>query len=266
MRRDLPAELRLKVYEEALIDPHGVNIRAYSDTYESVAVHVRPNINLGRYGWPVPHCYIRGRWSKIPLGEMPKRKYRLSTNLLAASKTVYDEAVSFLWTQPFIFNNVVTLHQFLLMLRPETISRLRDITILPQGWNNTRCLQTFVLLRHAPYLRNLRLDCDLRTDVRYRTEAPKEAVVGKTLAEKLYRDCYPFLKVLVQHRGVESIRDVIKFSKDEFTRRHLDATTHAWVHKVYSPASQEKILVAMTAELDTILNRKIALKIPRSHT
>lgn len=202
----------------------------------------------------------------MALGEMPKKKYRLSTNLLAACKPVYHEAVSLLWTQPFIFNNVVTLHQFLLMLRPETISRLRDITILSHGWNNTRCLQTFVLLRDAPLLQNLRLECNIRSDVRFRTEAPKEAVVGKQLAEKLYRDCYPFLKVLVQHRGVESIRKVIKFSNDEFTRHHLDANTNAWVRKVYSQASQEKILVAMTSELDTILNRKIAPKVPRSHT
>lgn len=234
--------------------------------YESIAVHVRPNINVGRYGWPAPHCYIRGRWSKIPLGEMmPWKKYRLSTNLLTASKTVYDEAVTYLWTQPFIFNNVVTLHQFLLMLRPETISRLRDITILPHGWNNTRCLQTFVLLRHAPNLQNLRLDCDIRSDPRFRTEAPKEAVVGKQLAEKLYKDCYPFLRALVQHQGLESIRRVIKFSKDDFTRRHFDTNTNSWVHKVYSLASQDKILEALTAELNTILNRKIAPKIPRSH-
>lgn len=257
----------MKVYEEALVDPHGVNLRGYSDKYESVAVHVRADVNTGTYRWLFhPHCYIRGKWDRIPDGEKPKKKYQLSPNLLAASKTVHDEAASLLWAQPFIFNRVVTLHSFLLQLRPETISRLRDITILSGGWNNNRCLQAFVLLRDAPLLRNLRIDCRIRSEIRVWTGVPREATVGRQLAENLYKDCYPFLRALVQHRGDESILSVIKFSKEEFTQNYLDPNTNAWTRKNWTKAQKERILEVFSAELNTIMSRKIVPKIPRSHT
>lgn len=255
----------MKVYEEALVDPHGVNIRAYSDKYESVAVHVRNDIHPG-VSWLNPSSYVRGKWTAVPRDKLPKKKYQLSPNLLAASKTVHDEAASLLWTQPFIFNRVVTLHTFLLMLRPETISRLRDITILSGGWNSSKCLPAFMLLRDAPFLRNLRLDCRMRSDVRVWGRVPNEADAGERLAENLYRDCYPFLKTLVQQRGAESILSVIKFSPDEFEQRYLDSSTNTWVRKNWSKSQKDKIMEVFTAELNTIMSRKIVPKIPRGHT
>lgn len=266
MRRDLPPELRLKVYEEALVDPYGVNIRAYSDKYQSVAVHVRGTVHPG-LSWLHPFSYVRGKWTAVPRDELPRKKYQLSPNLLAASKTVHDEAVSLLWTQPFIFNRVVTLHTFLLMLRPETISRLRDITILSGGWNSSKCLPAFVLLRDAPLLRNLRLDCRIRSEVRVWGRVPSEADVGKRLAENLYKDCYPFLQTLVQQQGAESILSVIKFSSDEFEQRYLDTSTssNTWVRKNWSKSQKDKIMEIFTTELNTIMSRKIVPRIPRGH-
>ncbi|KAH8751606.1 hypothetical protein F5883DRAFT_207661 [Diaporthe sp. PMI_573] len=156
---DLPAELRLKVYEEALVDPHGVTIRSYSDKWESFPAHVSVS-NIRSPYYLTPKWYVRGKWTTVPDNELPKKKNRLSPNLLAASKTVHAETVSLLWTQPFLFTDVQGLHAFLLMLKPETISRLRDITILQHGWTNHKILPAFVLLRHAP-LRSTWPSCDV---------------------------------------------------------------------------------------------------------
>ncbi|KAK7729304.1 hypothetical protein SLS63_006177 [Diaporthe eres] len=262
---DLPPELRLKVYEEALVDPHGVNIRTYSDRWESFPVHVSLKDIGDRYSSFRPRsCYVRGQWTKIDDGAVPKKKYQLSPNLLATCKTVHDEAVSFLWTQPFIFADVHGLHSFLLMLRPATISRLRDITLLKYGWINNRCLQAFVLLRDAPLLQNLRLNCTVRPNIRVRSGVPKEVGIGQQLATKLYRDCYPFLKALSQHQGPESILSVFKFHRDEFKSSYFNPATVSWVEDSWSQARQDNILAAMIAELNTIMSRKIVPRFPRS--
>lgn len=255
----------MKVYEEALVDPHGVNMRTYVDRWESFPVHVcikevRPRHSLS----PNPSCYIRGQWTKLDDGTVPQKKYQLSPNLLATCKTVHDEAVSLLWTQPFIFADVNGLHSFLLMLRPETISRLRDITLLWYGWINNRCLQAFVLLRDAPLLQNLRLDCTVRPNMRLRSGVPKEVAIGQQLASKIYRDCYPFLKALVKHQGPESIVRVFKFHREEFKNSYYSPATSSWVGEGWSQTRQDKILEAMLAEINTIMSRKIVPRFPRS--
>lgn len=255
----------MKVYEEALVDPHGVNIRTYSDRWENFPVHVCiKDVKTRVPSSPNPRCYVRGEWTELADGAVPKNKFQLSPNLLAASKTVHDEAVSLLWTQPFIFADVQGLHSFLLMLRPETIFRLRDITLLWYGWVNNKCLQAFVLLRDAPLLQNLRIDCNIRPDIRTRSGVAREVSVGEQIASKLYRDCYPFLKALVKQQGPGAILDVIKFHKDEFQRNWFNYNTHTWNHSDWSQERQDKILEAMDAELKAIMSRKIAVKFPRS--
>ncbi|KAG6358394.1 hypothetical protein INS49_014278 [Diaporthe citri] len=262
---DLPPELRLKVYEEALVDPHGVNIRTYSDDWESFPVHVCLNDVRDRYVSTLKRsCYVRGQWTQIDVDAVPKKKYQLSPNLLASCKTVHDEAVSLLWTQPFIFADVIGLHYFLLMLRPETISRLRNITLMRFAWISNRCLQAFVLLRDAPLLQNLRLDCTVRPKRSVRSGVPREVAVGQQLASKLYRDCHPFLKALVKQQGPESILRVLKFHRDEFKNGYYSHTTNGWVEDDWSQARQDQILEAMLAKLNTIMSRKVVPRFPRS--
>lgn len=211
-----------------------------------------------------PSCYVRGEWTAIPADEIPTKKYQLSPNLLAASKTVHAEAVSLLWEQPFIFTDVQGLHAFLLLLRPETIARLRDITLLRAGWINQKNLQAFVLLRGAPFLENFRFDCKIRPDIRLRSGIPKEQSMGEQLAKKLYSNCYPFLKELVRHRGPESILKVLKFNQEEFKNNYYDHVANAWVRDDWSKERQDKILEALRKELDIALNRKVVPRFPRS--
>lgn len=253
----------MKVYEEALVDPHGVTIRTYSDRWESFAVHVCTG-NIRRMYLIQPSCYVRGKWTAIPADEIPTKKYQLSPNLLAASKTVHAEAVSLLWEQPFIFSDVQGLHSFLLLLRPETISRLRDITVIRAGWINQKCLQAFVLLRDAPFIENFRFDCKIRPDIRLRSAIPKEESMAEQLATKLYSNCYPFLRTIAEHRGEDSILKVLKFTQEEFKNNYYDHMTNGWVRDDWSQERQDKILKALEKQLKTIMNRKVVPKFPKS--
>lgn len=250
----------MKVYEEALVDPHGVNITTFSNRFENIAVHVHPTRNssmrYARFG-----CYVRGQWTHVFSADFPDKKYQLSPNILAASTTIHQEAVSLLWKQPFIFNSIDGLHAFLLTLRPETIARLRDITLLTRGWDtNTRAFQAFVLLRDAPLLQNLRIDCRISPDNRtWHHKHASDVESGNRLAARFYRGSHPFLKELIKHQGFDSILKVFKFTRDEFNTRHFDAATNGWVFTRWSEARESRILDAMIAELKVIMDTKIVV-------
>jgi hypothetical protein len=262
-RRDLPPELRLKIYQEALVDPHGLTIRSYTDRWETFAVHVSIS-NVKSPHNPTPKWYFRGKWTDVPANELPKKKNQLSPNLLAASRTIHYEAASLLWTQPFLFTDVQGLHAFLMMLRPVTISRLRDITILRAGWVNQKILPAFVQLRDAPFLENLRIDCRIRADIRPRSGVTKEVSIGQQLATKIYSNCHPFLKALVKHRGEEAILEVFKFTREEFSNNYYDHMAGRWVRDDWSQDREDKILEAVVAELKEIMGRTVHPRWPRS--
>ncbi|KAL1869632.1 hypothetical protein Daus18300_005487 [Diaporthe australafricana] len=255
---DLPPELRLKVYEEALVDPHGVHITTFSNKWESTAAHVHPTrSSTSRYGLSFG-CYVRGQWSQVFSGNFPLKKYKLSPNILAASKTIHGEAVDILWTQPFIFDCTDSLHEFLLMLRPETIAQLRDITLGARGWDtNARAFQAFVLLRNVPLLQNFRLTSRIRMDSRSFNSTSSEVEAGKRIAARLYKGSRPFLQELIKHQGFDSILKVFKFPRDEFNTRHFDAAAGNWVYSHWSQAREDKILEAISAELKVIMDAKI---------
>ncbi|KAG8158319.1 hypothetical protein KVR01_012080 [Diaporthe batatas] len=261
---DLPPELRLKVYDEALVDPDGVTIRTFTDKYESTPVHVAVS-NIRTAYFLTPKWYHHGKWTEVPANQLPRKKNQLSPNLIAASKTIHGEASKKLWEQPFLFSDVQGLHAFLLMLRPETIARLRDITILQHGWNNHKVLPAFVLLRDAPLLRNLRLDCRIRPDIRAaRAGHNQENSMGQQIATRLYSNCHPFLKALIKERGSGAILEVIKFSREEFKNNYYDHVTNHWVRIDWDQERENKILAAVTEELKVIMNRTIVPRFRRS--
>ncbi|POS69744.1 hypothetical protein DHEL01_v211860 [Diaporthe helianthi] len=257
---DLPAELRLKVYAEALVDPDGVTIRAFTDKYETTPIHV-PAGNIKPPYYLTPKWYWYGKWTDIPGNRLPRKMNHLSPNLLAACKTIHAEAAKMLWEQPFLFTDVLGLHSFLLMLRPETIGKLRDITILQHGWTTHKILPAFVLLRDAPLLQNLRLDCRVRPDIRPRAGVSREVSMAQQLATKLYSNCHPFLKALVKERGDDAILEVIKFSREEYKNNYYQNGN--WSKDDWSEEREKKILAAMVAELKAIMNRPIVPKFRR---
>ncbi|ROW07209.1 hypothetical protein VMCG_03760 [Cytospora schulzeri] len=258
---NLPAELRLKIYEEALVDPHGVYIRTYDDKYEKIAVHVSPRFidgisYLDRKG------YVKGVWKEIKMDDLPRKKFKISPNLLATCTHVHNEAVSLLWKQPFIFADVHGLLSFLLPMSPTTISRLEDITILKHGWVMGRNTPAFVLLRHAVNLRNLRFDCVIRNAREYRYGTMNPTVLGEKLADRLFKDCHPFIKEFVKHRGTEALVKVMKFDKEEFRHRYWSTAstqnTDDWTEE-----KEEKALKSMVSQITTIMNRKTTPKFLR---
>lgn len=251
----------MKIYEEALVDPHGVYIRTYDDKYEKIAVHVSPRyidgvIYLDRKG------YVKGEWKEIKMAELPTKKFKVSPNLLATCKKVHDEAISLLWKQPFIFADVHGLLSFLLPMSPTTIARLEDITILKHGWVMGRNTPAFVLLRDAVNLQNLRFDCVIRNAREYRYASMSPTVLGEKLADRLFKDCHPFIKAFEKHRGAEALAKVLKFDKDEFKHRYWSPQNNHGTDD-WTEDKEKKALESMVTHIKTIINRKTSPKFAR---
>lgn len=252
----------MKIYEEALVDPHGVYIRTYDDKYEKIAVHVSPRFIDG-VTYHNRKGYVKGEWKEIRMADLPREKFKISPNLLATCKKVYDEAVSLLWKQPFIFADIHGLLSFLLPMDPTTISRLEDITILRQGWVMGRSTPAFILLRHAINLQNLRFDCVIRNAREYRFARSGPAQQGEKLADRLFRDCSPFIKAFVKHRGAEALAKVVKFDKEEFKQRYWSLNGHQPETDEWTEDKEKKALESLVNHITTIMNRKTSPKFSR---
>lgn len=251
----------MKIYEEALVDPHGIYIRTYDDKYEKMAVHVAPRFidgvtYLDRKG------YVKGEWKDIKMTDLPTKRFKISPNLLATCKKVHDEAVSLLWKQPFIFADVHGLYSFLLPMDQVTISRLENITILKHGWVMGRTIPAFMRLRHATNLQNLRFDCVIRNAREYRHSSMGATKLGEKLADRIFKDCSPFIKDFVKHRGAEALAKVLKFDREEFKQRYWSAHNNHGTDD-WSEEKEKQVLEAMIDHITTIINRKSSPKFPR---
>lgn len=186
------------VYQEALVDPNGITLRA--DCIVNLVIDHLSRIKLRDNN---PQRIYDAETSK----------FALSINLLATSKQVHDEAFLFFYHQPFAFVNSEAVSVFLANMRPATIGLMKDITILQmrcRGFNNNALLLN---LRHATGLTTLRFaDRITVSDVHLRQ---KENGIGFAIASKFYRDAAYFIRSFVAVRGVDDLLRVVKFNEHD---------------------------------------------------
>lgn len=162
-----------------------------------------------------------------------RRRFR-NLRLLRVSKQVYQEASYFFYKQTFAFHRVSALQTFLLLQRPDTMTRLQHIEarvgdaewgLMPGVAEQIAQLSNLESLK----LVGLNYRTSGRDLYRYldQTKRPMQewAVnlesMDKMKGIKLARDTYPFLfplyKAVVQDRGVEMLAELVHC---EEARRH----------------------------------------------
>lgn len=116
---DLPPELRNMIYRLVLVRRHPV----YNASFGRDPPPPRP---LGT--WRV--------WNEDLLEEMIRfsSALRFSPALPATSPTIYTEARTVLWGQPFLFSDTARLYQFLQEMSPSARVLLRNVTIRRRLW------------------------------------------------------------------------------------------------------------------------------------
>ncbi|OQO02277.1 hypothetical protein B0A48_11831 [Cryoendolithus antarcticus] len=184
---DLPAELRDMIYELALTDTYGISLvpklRAGRRTATRSMVFGEDAYDNSYGYWP----RRRGRRLKRDALEEAPKLTELSPTLLLVNKQIYNEGINFLYQQDFIFDDTVTLFQFLAVIGVRNQPRLLNLEI--KRWGSGRGKDkamnhgAFALLAPAINLQSILID----SSIHWRAQPKK-------LAAQIYRDAHHFLE------------------------------------------------------------------------
>lgn len=225
----LPAELRNKIYEECLTDGDAIFVTSKQRSFRRAAVRTTQKECTAIYGYR----RRRYRWNHLmqidePAPEEPQTFKPLIPNILAVSKTIYDEAVRILYRQPIIIADTRALLDFTTMMSPRTAGMLRDITILTWcGSRAQKCVNypAMALLAAVGVVNLERLDLDCRLGNFWYWAYPRNGrdvkAAGIRLARKVYRDCYPWLYAVGAAKGdIDGAFKVLRICDDNFGPRY----------------------------------------------
>jgi hypothetical protein len=195
--RNLPAELRNKIYKLALTDEELVFVSSKTKGYRRVAKRCNSKTCNSQYRHNYYSRYYNNDKSQEEEEENPTT---FSSNLLAVSKTIHAEAASFLYSQHIVLADTYALLSFLNQIGTQNASVLREITI--QGWCSSRSHKSInhpamSMLATTTSLQKLNLDCNLgwfRSG--YWRQNRKTTECAVRVARKVFRDCHPWLEAI----------------------------------------------------------------------
>lgn len=193
--RSLPAELRNKIYQMALIGSEAdepIFITSVTKYHRRVATRCTentcdPQFNRGHYGQ-----------SAIP------KDNNFSPNILAVSKTIHAESAFLLYSQPIFVADNNALLTFLSQIGPRHSTLLRDITV--GTWCDSRSHKSInfpamALLAQSTNLERLKIASTIAyfNSLSWSTRKPVEIAVK--VARHVFRDCYPWLESVGRAKG-----------------------------------------------------------------
>ncbi|KIW06448.1 uncharacterized protein PV09_02892 [Verruconis gallopava] len=236
----LPAELRNKIYEYALSDKDPIYVSSRTKGYRRWAqrcteTEISPQF-VSRW------TRYRHRQDGENKNEDPSDRRALVPNLLAVSKTIHDEAGSFLYGQRIVIADNYALMAFLLQIGPTHVRMLRDLTIIE--WCGGRAHKSInfpaiAMLAPATDLRRLNISCSVGYFSSYSWGTGKKQEIAHRVARKIFRDCYPFLQAYgTAKRDMTAAVNVIEIDENNFR---------------YASADKEKEMEKFRTELGRLL-------------
>ncbi|KAF2416196.1 hypothetical protein EJ08DRAFT_703714 [Tothia fuscella] len=192
----LPAELRNKIYEMALLDTGAIYVSSKTKSYRRVAKRCKSGEGHPQYDNSSRYRRSQNLNSTDEEQEEPARNV-FSPSLLAVSKTIYCEAASLLYSQPFVISDNYALLTFLNQIGPRHAEMLRNLTI--KSWCDSRSHQAInfpamAVLAYATNLERLNIACAVGYFRHYGWRTGKSVAIALKVARKIYRDCYPWLE------------------------------------------------------------------------
>jgi hypothetical protein len=219
--RNLPAELRNKIYSYALSDVGGVFVTSRTKGYRRVAQRCIESECEPQYTsrWARYRNFNHGNDADAEEESIERRS--LVPNLLATSKAIHAEAGSFLYSQPFNLADNYALLAFLTQIGAAHIKMLRDITI--NQWCGGRAHKSINfpainLLSPATELRRLNIACSIGYFSSYSWRNGRTQEIPHRVARKVFRDCYPFLETYGKAKGdMQAAVDMIEIDEYNFS-------------------------------------------------
>lgn len=219
MSRLLPPEIRNQIYELTLVRHHGLHVRSYQGRYRRKVKACAPSACLPQYSSSHGRHWLSNAQSSETQsdGDHAYEIRQLVPALLATCKVIYDEASRILYGQTIIVSDTYAMQAFLLQLGARATSKLKSLQIA--AWCNSRThksvnLPAFTLLRDAPHLEKLRIDCMMGYYRVGNRETSDTAALAA--ARKLYRACFPWIEAVVRQRGLQALSDVLVLNERNF--------------------------------------------------
>ncbi|KAJ4388043.1 hypothetical protein N0V93_008648 [Gnomoniopsis smithogilvyi] len=203
---ELPTEIRLMIYKVLLSQPEGIYINTkVRGHFEACAKLSEPCAVLGSCKGQI----FRKKKRRCVCPPVFPKGYSVENSILGSCKWVRNEALDIFWKQKWHFANPETLHAFLMLLKPETIGHINDITIHKDL--NKRDIRHFAFLaplRYATHLQVLRFGGSIDA---HPIGSFSEERNGWIIAQIFFRKFAPFVRAFVALRGVEDLLGVVKF-------------------------------------------------------
>lgn len=184
----LPAELRDCIYELALVEPEGVTLVSKTKAYRRTVARGPLYNESSRY-----RHYGR-RW-RPDAGEAMPQMTGLVPNLLAVNKQIHDEAIGYLYQQPIVLEDTMTLHTFIAAIGSNR-SQLTNLVLrswgFGRGTHKAMNFASLTILASCTNLKSLAFECNIGW-----IRMPKQ------LARQLYRDGHYFLEAYGAANGAK---------------------------------------------------------------
>ena len=234
----LPAELRDYIYELALTDEDGLALVSKTKGF-------RRTITRGIiYEDEVRYRY-NNRQLPVDEGDATPTYNPLSPSLLAVSKQINSEAISYLYKQQLVFEDTMSLHTFLTAIGPSNRLQLTNVTV--KAWGNGRGthkamnVAALSMLAGCTNLQSLNLDCNIGW-----TRTPIQ------LARQIYRDGHYFLEAYGTANGrMDAAIEVLRLSEWNYNRDNY----YSWRRSSSSLPGPDEFKKQFQAELRKLLSK-----------
>ncbi|CAG8958775.1 hypothetical protein HYFRA_00011725 [Hymenoscyphus fraxineus] len=203
---DLPAELRNKIYDLALIgsqDPsEPIFVTSKTKSRRRVAARTTDHTCLPQFKQQYSWRYFYPNRSESKSNNASEET-KFAPKLLAVSKTIHAEAAAILYSRPMVVADNNALLVFLAQIGRRHSALLRDITIV--NWCHSR---SFKNINHSAMVL-LALTTDLeRLNIEGLTGylfPRRSSLICRRfeihVARDVYRDCYPWLEAVGRSKG-----------------------------------------------------------------
>lgn len=242
---DLPPELRDMIYEMALTDVSGVALVPDTRNY-------RRTVSRGKvYGHDAYRRspWYRSRRLKDGVKEIAPIESRFVPALLAVNKQIHAESINSLYSQHFVFQDTVTMHNFLATIGSRNHQRLQHLEIM--GWGHSGVSKAnnhsaLTLLAGATNLKSLAFCCD----VKYYSDKPR------WIARRLYRDGHHFLEAYGSSNGrKDAAVDTIHLGMQTFQSLWSDVDLEPEKHNELEQLVKKELRILLGVPVDKKKNQ-----------
>ncbi|KAF2004315.1 hypothetical protein P154DRAFT_560774 [Amniculicola lignicola CBS 123094] len=206
---ELPAEIRIMIYEYCLAEPRGIYLSSETIKYRRTVTPFSPSAMRIVYG-----SMARENDKTVDEDEQAEwiKPKKFTPIILAVNRQIYQEARDILYGNHFHFDEPLSLHSFIVGIGPRTAALLKEVTL--RAWGGYRGMHK--AYSHACFA-ILVSSTNITFNIGGWLPCKHEP---KWVARQIYRDAFPWLEAVGAAKGkVDAAVDQLTVSNTNFQGR-----------------------------------------------